>query len=210
MSLMRRLFATRQPHNQGPSTTPPAGSHKHRDSPESSYVPSDGNSDRFIGSDGLPSLRLIRTESAAGEMVLRLCENSTGLLVGPTDRRLPRAGILVSNLRGEKYHQDACRRGDFTPGVAVQLTPEPDNPHDSHAVAVYDSKGEHLCAYVNKQKARAYLKRLAGGQQLLAISLRGTPAGRACDQVAILAATPDVLALLTSPRPDGAPPPAHV
>lgn len=177
---------------------------------ESWYVPSDGDKTRFTDSDGLPTLRLIEYVDRSGEGVLRLRENSTGLLVGPTDLRLPYCGILVSNLRGESYHADACRRGDFSPGACVTLMPEPDNPHDPKAVAVYDATGAHHCAYVNKQKARAYLKRLALGEQLEAISLRGTPPGTPCQQVTILVATPEVMALLRSPRPDDSPKPAHL
>lgn len=80
------------------------------------YVPVDGDRERFVDpASGMPLLHLIRHYSG-GEDVLRLCEDSTGLLVGPTDRRLAPAGIYVSNLRGENYHKAACRRGDFSPG----------------------------------------------------------------------------------------------
>lgn len=213
MGLLSRLFGAKpQQHEERParvvaSTRCEAGD----DRPlKRWYAPSDGNKERFVGPDGLPTLSLILYTDTSGERVLRLCENDTGLLIGPTDMRLPYAGILVSQLRGEAYHKDACRRGDFSPGAAVRLVPEPDNPHDPKAVAVYDATGEHRCAYVNKQKARAYLKRLAAGEQLEGISLRGTRAGKTCEQVAILAATPRVLAVLRSPRPDGAPPPAHL
>lgn len=212
MGLISRLFRVDNPqHEESPphavASTP---CETNDDRPvERWYAPSDGNKERFVDAGGLPTLRLIPYTDTSGERVLRLCENDTGLLIGPTDTRLAHAGILVSQLRGETYHKDACRRGDFSPGAAVQLVPEPDNPHDHRAVAVYDATGEHHCAYVNKQKARAYLKRLAAGEQLEAISLRGTPVGKTCEQVAVLAASPRVLALLLSPRPDGAPVPAH-
>src|SRR5215472_12220492 len=75
------------------------------------YVPHDGDNHRFVGEDGLPALNLITYTDTAGETVLRLCEDSTGLLIGPSDRRLPHAGVYVSQLRGEYYHQDACRAG---------------------------------------------------------------------------------------------------
>lgn len=100
------------------------------------YVPADGDGARFVGQDGAPPpLHLIDYRSG-GESVLRLCEDSTGLLVGPTDRRLARAGIYVSNLRGESYHPKECKAGDFGPGQPVRLIREPDNAYDPNAVAV--------------------------------------------------------------------------
>ena len=174
------------------------------------YVPQDGNADRFVGADGLPPLRLVHYRDRAGEYVLRLCDNTTGLLVGPTDRRLPRAGIYVSQLRGEFDHRAACRAGNFHPGEPVHLVREADNPHDRNAVAVYDATGSYLAAYVNKQKARMLTKLLDTGSPIEAISIRGTRANIACDQIAILAARPEVLQHLLSPRPPEAARPAFL
>jgi hypothetical protein len=176
---------------------------------ESWYVPRDGNLDRFLGSDGMPPLHLIEYRDQSGELVLRLCEDDTGLLVGPSDRRLPRAGIYVSQLRGEAHHQAACREGDFYPGERVRLVREPDNPYDRYAVAVYDATGLHLAAYLNKQKARMLAKLIDSGDEIVAISIRGTRSGVRCDQVAVLAARPDVFRYLMAARPEGAPVPAH-
>ncbi len=172
------------------------------------YVTPDGNTQRFIGEDGLPTLHLIRY-GQGGDMVLRFCEDGTGLLVGPTDRRLLPAGLLVSNLRGGRYYERECRAGDFAPGAEVRLVPEPDNPHDNQAVAVFDRTGGFRAGYVNKQKARAYLKRLAAGEELVAISLRGSGPGVDTGVVSILAATADVLAHVRAPRPPGSPAPVY-
>jgi hypothetical protein len=214
MGLLRRLFmgesrtSVARPEAR-PSVRPNAARGHRDDGPhESWYVPSGADLRRFIGPDGLPALRLVPYRS--GENVLRLCEDATGLLVGPADRRLTAAGVLVSNLRGESYDKPACRAGDFSPGAPVELAPEPENPHDDRAVAVYDASGRHKAAYMNKQKARAYLKRLHAGETLGAISLRGTSARTPCEQIAILVATPQVIAHLRSPRPRGAPRPAHL
>jgi hypothetical protein len=173
------------------------------------YAAPDGNAQRFIGEDGLPTVHLIRYGQGE-EMVLRFCEDSTGLLVGPTDRRLLPAGLLVSNLRGGRYYEQDCRAGDFAPGAEVRLVPEPDNPHDSQAVVVFDRTGRYRAGYVNKQKARAYLKRLAAGEQLIAISLRGSGPGVDTGVVSILAATADVLAHVRAHRPPGSPAPAYI
>lgn len=211
MGLLRRLKGSvsgrqgEQP--SSPPTTGPEPLPAKRD--DSWYVPNDGNKTRFVGEGGIPRLHLIRYRDSGGELVLRLCEDATGLLVGPTDMRLPPAGIYVSQLRGEAYYQDACRVGDFSPGAPVRLVREPENPHDLNAVAVYDRTGQQRAAYVNKQMARRLAKLLDAGEPLQAVSIRGMAAGTRCDQIAVLAARPEVLARLLEPRPRHLPPPAH-
>ena len=169
------------------------------------YVPQDGDRDRFVGSP----LHLIQYRDTSGETVLRLCEDMTGLLVSPSDRRLPRAGIFVSQLRGEAYHQAGCRAGDFSPGTSVCLVREPENEYDPNAIAVFDGTGKHLAAYVNKQKARTLSRLIDAGKPVHAVSIRGTDPGRPCGQVAVLAAAPEVLERLLEPCPDNLPAPAH-
>lgn len=214
MGLIKRLFGGGSPQPAPPSPAPgraqdkpPSVTEPNRqlDGQDRWYVPADGNSDRFRGADGQPALHLIEYQSG-----LRLCEDATGLLIGPTDRRLVGIGIYVSNLRGTTYHEKACVAGDFSPGASVRLVPEPDNPYDDRAVAVYDITGKYLAAYVNKMKARAILKQLATGIALEAISIRGTGPGQACPQIAILASEPRVIAHLRSPRPRSLPRPAHL
>lgn len=172
------------------------------------YVPSDGDWTRFAPVDGFPPLRLIRYGGEPiGELVLRLCEDATGLLVGPTDRRLPDVGIYVSNLRGERFRLDECRAGDFEPGQRVCLVREPKNPYDPFAVAVYDHSRRHMCGYVNKQKARMISRIIDNLEPLSAISLRGTSTGMPCEKVAILAAKPNILERLLEYRPSSMPMP---
>jgi len=175
------------------------------------YAEPDGDSGRFVAADGgMPTLHLIRYRDSRGKSVLRLCEDATGLLVGPTDRRLAPAGIYVSNLQGEAYHKAACKVGDFSPGATVRLKREPENPHDPFAVAVTaDEDDAKVAAYVNKQKARTLSKLLDSGAVLRAVSLRGTGQRTPCQQIAILAARPEVVAHLLSVRPRGLPKPAH-
>jgi hypothetical protein len=179
------------------------------DNTPSWYVPHDGDKTRFIGPDSLPALHLIAYTDTGGETVLRLCEDSTGLLIGRTDSRLAPAGVYVSQLRGEFYHQASCKAGDFYPGQPVTLRREPDNDFDNNA-AVYDATGEHLAAYVNKQKARLLAKLIDAGEVLQPISIRGTRAGVDCEQVAILVAKPMIIDRLTESRPHRLPPPAHL
>ena len=121
-----------------------------------------------------------------GDQILRLCEDTTGLLIGPSDRRLPPAGAYVSQLRGEFHHRRACRDGAFSLGAAVHLVREPNNEFDRNAVAVYDVTGAHLTAYVNKRKARMLAKLLDRGEDVVADSR--TPAEPVGAHAAITAA----------------------
>jgi HIRAN domain len=214
--MLRRLFGTpddstpaRAPLAQVPvievTRSPPperdGGAH------ESWYVPSDGDAERFRGSP--PPLRLI-PYGWGSEKVLRLCEDTTGLLVGPTDRRLPAAGIWSAQVRGEFYYKPACRQGDFAPGVRVRLKREPDNEHDRNAVAITaDFDGAPVAGYFNKQKASALAKVLDAGTVLDAVSVRGTGAGMACEAIGVVAASPEAIRHMLSPRPPSLPKPAH-
>lgn len=148
----------------------------------------------------MPALHLVEYQGD-----LRLCEDSTGLLVGPTDRRLAAAGLYVTNLRGEKYHAKAAKAADLRPGQPLRLVPEPDNPHDPFAVAAFPARGDGPVGYVNKQKARAWSRLLSDGADWATVSLRGTGPGVACPAVAVLSATPAVVSHLLSPRPAGLP-----
>jgi hypothetical protein len=194
---------------QGRDDWPAEAEVVHGGSDDGWYVPKDGDRDRFVGSDSIAPLHLIRYRDISGELVLRLCEDATGLLVSPSDRRLPRAGIYVSQLRGEAYHQSACRAGDFSPGATVRLVREPENEFDPNAIGVYDGTGQHLAAYVNKQKAQMLSRLIDADKPIEAVSIRGTGPGRPCDQVAVLAAAPEVLLRLLEPRPADLPTPAH-
>ncbi|MER5821880.1 HIRAN domain-containing protein [Streptomyces mirabilis] len=116
----------------------------------------------------------------------------------------------MANLRGVTYYQAAARQADLRPGQPLRLVPEPDNPHDAHAVAVYPNGGNHPIGYVNKQKAGVWSRLIADGAQLSAVSLRGTGPGTKCEAVAVLAAEPRVVAHLLSPRPASLPQPAFL
>lgn len=132
------------------------------------------------------------------------------LLIGPTDRRLVALGIFSVKLRGEPYRAVACRAGDFSPGTMLALRREPDNPHDRNAVGVASATSTDVAAYVNKQKAATLAKRLDAGWEPAVVSTRGTRAGVPCDAISVVIAEPAVIQHLLSPRPSGAPRPAHL
>jgi hypothetical protein len=204
MGLLRRLFG-------GSDTSTDARLAQAPEREPSWYVPVDeGDETRFVGPDGMPALHLVEHTDYMGGVGFRLCEDSTGLLVSPTDRRLPKIGLLVSNLKGEFYNQPGTTDGDYMPGRPVTLIPEPTNPHDDRAVMVCDGTGAHKCGYVNKQQARRYLKRLAAGDELEAMVLFHRMEGPQRVAVQVLVGAPGVLAYLRGPRPEGSPAPAHL
>jgi HIRAN domain-containing protein len=173
------------------------------------YAPLGGDSDDLVRPDGVPGVHLIPCRDTRGELALHLCEDTTGRLISPRDRRLPMAGVYVSPLRGTAFHRLACTAGDFHPGARVRLVREPDNEFDPDAVAIYDDTGQHLAAYLNNQKARLLSRLIDSGEPMEAVSIQGTGPGRSCDQVAVLAASPEVLRRLLEPRPAELPPPVR-
>lgn len=167
------------------------------------YAPAD-DLDRFkLNGDGLPPFHFVPYDGA-----IRLCEDDTGLLIGPRDRRLPRIGIYSHNVVGTNYHAAACRSGDFSPGARVRLVRQPDNEHDPNAVAVKaDKPRAGVAGYISKGHARRLAKVLDAGTELEAVAITGTGPGEPCDAITILAADPRVLAHLLTPRPDHLPAP---
>ncbi|HET7130524.1 MAG TPA: HIRAN domain-containing protein [Gaiellaceae bacterium] len=86
--------------------------------------------------------------------------DSAPLLVDLVD--VPLGGDETLYVVGESYRQDALWQlvgGTREEGVRVecvaQLVPEPDNPHDRNAIAVF-IKGEHV-GYLSRSDAAAYL-----------------------------------------------------
>lgn len=169
---------------------------------ESWYVPAGVDDSRFIDpATGMPALRLVRYYAVYGEWVLRLCENATGLMIGPTDRRLPMLDVYVAKLRGTRFYREALKAGEFSPGEYVRIRREPDNPFDSNAVAIEDGIRDGVIGYVNRHKARQLAARLDSGKEYRAISLRGSPAGMETEQVTVLITSQHIITHLTSPRP---------
>lgn len=60
---------------------------------------------------------------------------------------LLRRHVFVTWLAGIDYHE-AGHAAEFAPGSQLVIRPEPENPVDPLAVAVYDGSGEHLGGYL--------------------------------------------------------------
>jgi hypothetical protein len=58
------------------------------------------------------------------------------------------AGTFVFNVAGPLYHRRELQEACFAPGCPVLLIPEPDNPHDHNAIAVWDADQRFHVGYV--------------------------------------------------------------
>jgi hypothetical protein len=102
-------------------------------------------------------LRLWLERGASGYW---LRDAATGEAVRWSDERL-----RVVPLAGASYRADALQDDAFAPGAALALVPEPDNPHDPHAVAVWDGARRLHAGYVPADVASS----LAGDEQAVAL-----------------------------------------
>lgn len=63
-------------------------------------------------------------------------------------------GIHTFKVAGVSYRQDALRLACFDVGRRLRLLPEPDNPHDGNAIAVWDAARRHQLGYVPRDDTR--------------------------------------------------------
>jgi HIRAN domain len=62
-------------------------------------------------------------------------------------------GAVVFNVAGTSHRQDALQGPSFAPGEPIQLIPEPNNPYDRNAVAVWDTSRRRHIGYVPRELA---------------------------------------------------------
>ena len=72
--------------------------------------------------------------------------------------------IDVIRVVGARYREQALQAESFDPGRALELIPEPGNPHDPNAVAVWDASLDHHVGYVTRGIARRIGSRLGAGR----------------------------------------------
>jgi hypothetical protein len=124
-------------------------------------------------------LRLWLERAASG---VRLRDAATGEPVAWEDPR-----IRVVPVAGVSYRPDALPDASFDPGRRLELVPEPDNPHDPHAVGIWNEQRSLQLGYV----PAAVAGELAGDEQ--AVSLWRVDGG-----LRVLVAPPD--AWIGTPR----------
>ena len=89
--------------------------------------------------------------------------DASGRFLGRDD--LP-DGLVVANVAGAVHRPSALASDDAAPGRALTLRPEPNNPHDPHAIAVLLQTGEPA-GYVPRD-----LTALVGGWHALVLRER--------------------------------------
>jgi hypothetical protein len=80
------------------------------------------------------------------------------------DPLLDDASILVFNVRGVTFHKAALQQSCFNPGHEVLIVPEPDNPVDEDALAVWDASRRHHLGYVPKERTWRFRLSLDGNR----------------------------------------------
>jgi len=90
-------------------------------------------------------LRLLLERAQSG---YRLRDAATGEVVRWEDPR-----ILVVPVAGVSFRAESLEDPSFDPGRALSLVPEPENPHDSNAVAVWNEERTLQLGYVPRESA---------------------------------------------------------
>ena len=80
--------------------------------------------------------------------------DDAGNFLGRDAPELEAAGLIVCGVAGAVHRPDALASDAAAPGRPLTLRPEPDNPHDPHAVAVLLETGEPV-GYVPREIAPA-------------------------------------------------------
>lgn len=71
-----------------------------------------------------------------------------GFDVGDHHNPLAIPGCVMFQLAGGTYHAEEMRKHSFAAGRTVVLIPEPDNPHDANAIAVWNAERDATVGHV--------------------------------------------------------------
>jgi hypothetical protein len=80
--------------------------------------------------------------------------DASGQWLGRDSPELAAAGLIVCGVAGAAHRPSALASDEAAPGRPLTLRPEPDNPHDPHAVAVLLESDEPV-GYVPREVAPA-------------------------------------------------------
>lgn len=136
---------------------------------------------------GFPNLQLV---SINGQVALGLPD---GRLVDPRSSSIYRHDLFLIRVRGRAYHEAANLGAATTAGTRLELRREPDNEDDPNAIAVIAPTTGQRIGYVNELNAKRLANRIDAGEDLHAISLRGSPRGKDGDPVEILVTRAELL-----------------
>lgn len=78
---------------------------------------------------------------------------------------LPRSeGLESIDVVGESYRMEALQQSCFAAGSQVLLLPEPNNPYDPNAVAVWDIKRQLQAGYIPREYSARIAHKIAKGE----------------------------------------------
>ena len=124
-----------------------------------------------------------------GESGYWLRDAATNLPLSWKDPRL-----LVVKVAGSSYRSEELQDEAFAPGKRLALVPEPENPHDPNAIAVYDADRKLHAGYV----PATFAPELRGDEQAVSLwEFRDDESGRRVG-LRVLIAPPD--AWIQEPR----------
>ena len=106
-------------------------------------------------------LELRRFEDGSGGYVVRRTRDDQRLYW----RTLPRGeGLESINVVGESRRIKDLQDDSFRPGQELALVPEPENPYDPNAIAVWNADRTFQAGYIPANEAVRIGKKLADGQ----------------------------------------------
>lgn len=95
------------------------------------------------------------------------------------------SGWVTSRTHGMQYHLEAYGAADLTPGHWVELSLEPSTTGEGHQVALRIPGGATF-GHLHPARAASVADRLAAGEDLAAVTLRGPGPGRVDESTLLL------------------------
>jgi hypothetical protein len=140
----------------------------------------EGTLGRFRGSrstaGGWPELLLVPTGLREVEGATRMYQRGYWFRDARTDEAVSYhelselvPGAVVFHVAGTSYRSDALQSPAFQPGQPVLLVPEPTNPYDKNAVAVWDGVHRAQAGYVPRALAPQVSNALRGRERFSAV-----------------------------------------
>lgn len=80
-------------------------------------------------------------------------------------------GIFSLNVVGATFHAAALQDASFTPGRPLKLRREPENPHGSDAISVWNADETLTAGYIAHEDAAWLAKRMDGGEPFGALAM---------------------------------------
>ena len=92
---------------------------------------------------------------------------------------LPKShGIESVSIVGVSHRLDALQDLSFVPGRPLALVPEPDNPHDPNAIAVWNADRTLQAGYLPREYAAKLAKNLGSGPKIGCMAIWETRKGK--------------------------------